>query len=110
MEYLMLRGRRATFRSFILASYKPEKEMLADLKQKATTRKLLPIESRMLTSINASWRLMELLRVNYVQIRRGTPMARTSDTCWSILDENGDMPMALVQEAIMCTVIGSTLK
>ncbi len=49
-QYLM-KGKKSSFRSFVLASYRPEKEMLEDLQQKAATRPLLPIERRMMASI-----------------------------------------------------------
>ena len=52
MEYLITsKTKKKTFRSFILASYKPEKEMLQDLKSKAKERSLIPIEKRMMRSI-----------------------------------------------------------
>ena len=52
MEYLITsKKKKKTFRSFILASYKPEKEMLQDLKSKAKERSLIPIEKRMMRSI-----------------------------------------------------------
>lgn len=48
--YLM-KAKNASFKSFILVSYKPEKEMLDDLKKKAATRPLVEIEKRMLRSV-----------------------------------------------------------
>lgn len=52
MEYLIAsKSKRESCRSFILASYKPEKEMLKDLKSKAKNRSLIPIEKRMIKSI-----------------------------------------------------------
>jgi hypothetical protein len=50
MEYLM-RARATSFRNFVLASYRPEREMIADLQQKAASRPLIPIEQRMIGSI-----------------------------------------------------------
>jgi hypothetical protein len=48
LEYLITsKKKRASFRSFILSSYKPEKEVLEDLNQKAKTRPLIQIEKRM---------------------------------------------------------------
>ena len=55
MEYLITsKSKKKSCRSFILASYKPEKEMLQDLKSKAKERSLIPIEKRMIRSI-LSW-------------------------------------------------------
>ncbi len=45
-EYLM-RSKNKSFRHYVLSSYKPEKEMLADLEEKATKRPLIQIEKRM---------------------------------------------------------------
>lgn len=50
MTYLMA-ARRSSFRNFVQISFRPEKEMLKDLKQKRKARKLLPIERRMLSSV-----------------------------------------------------------
>lgn len=55
LVYLM-RSRRSSFRHFVQGSYRPEKEMLADLKQKRSNRKLIPIESRMLASVQGHLR------------------------------------------------------
>jgi hypothetical protein len=49
-EYLMKAG-RSSFRSFVLTSYRPEKEMLEDLRRKSTLRRPLPIERRMVSSV-----------------------------------------------------------
>lgn len=49
VEYLM-KAKKESFRSFVLTSYKPEKEMLDDLRRKNTSRALLPIERRMMAS------------------------------------------------------------
>ncbi len=47
MNYLIAsKSKRKTIRSFILASYKPEKEMLTDLTAKQNNRPLINIESR----------------------------------------------------------------
>jgi hypothetical protein len=63
MRYLMRpRHRRESFRSFLLASYKPEKEMLADLAEKAKNRPLIPIEKR----ING--RIREILRQDKITL------------------------------------------
>jgi hypothetical protein len=54
LEYLMAsKNKRASFRSFILTSYKPEKEALEDLGQKAKTRPLVQIEKRMRRKIKS---------------------------------------------------------
>jgi hypothetical protein len=50
MTYLMA-ARRSSFRHFVQISFKPEREMLNDLRQKRATRKLSPIEKRMLLSV-----------------------------------------------------------
>ena len=50
LEYL-LKARRSTFRNFVLTSYRPEKEHIADLRQKASQRRLIPIEKRILASV-----------------------------------------------------------
>ena len=52
MEYLMTsKSPNKTFKSFILSSYRPEKEMLQDLKNSAKQRQLIPIEDLMRSSI-----------------------------------------------------------
>lgn len=52
MQYsIASKSNKKSFRSFILASYRPEKEMLQDLKSKAKERPLIPIEKRMKKSI-----------------------------------------------------------
>jgi hypothetical protein len=50
VQYLM-KAKRSSFRSFVLASYRPEKEMLQDLLKKSAARRLQPIEKRMAASI-----------------------------------------------------------
>ena len=55
LEYLTL-AKQSSFRGFILASYKPEKEMLDDLRGKAKKRPLTAIEKRMLGSVRANLR------------------------------------------------------
>ncbi|MYI93142.1 hypothetical protein F4083_02305, partial [Candidatus Poribacteria bacterium] len=55
MEYLIIsKTKKKSCRSFILASYRPEKEMLQDLKSKAKQQPPIPIEKRMRKSIS-SW-------------------------------------------------------
>ncbi len=55
MQYLITsKPQKKSCRSFILASYKPEKEMLQDLKNKAKQKPLISIEKRMRRSI-ISW-------------------------------------------------------
>lgn len=49
-EYLM-KARTNSFRSFVLTSYRPEKQMLDDLRQKSSLRPFEPIERRMMASI-----------------------------------------------------------
>jgi hypothetical protein len=56
MEYLM-KARASTFKNFVLVSYRSEKEMIADLTQKAASRPLIPIEKRMIRSVR--WNLKE---------------------------------------------------
>lgn len=57
LEYLIRSPARAkSIRSFILASYKPEREILEDLREKAHSRKLEPIERRMVRKISARLR------------------------------------------------------
>lgn len=46
-------NKNKTFTSYILSSYKSEKERLKDLKSKSKLRKLIPIEKSMLQSIKA---------------------------------------------------------
>lgn len=54
MKYFInSKAKRKTFRSFILASYKPCKEILQDLKAKAQKRPLIQIEKRMKRKIVA---------------------------------------------------------
>src|SRR5271157_2465748 len=50
MTYLMA-ARQSSFRNFVQISFKPEREMLKDLKQKRATRKLEPIKKRMLSGV-----------------------------------------------------------
>jgi hypothetical protein len=48
LEYLIKsKNKSASFRSFIFTSYKPEKEILEDLNDKASSRPLIQIEKRM---------------------------------------------------------------
>ena len=55
MEYLITsKSQKESLQSFILSSYRPEKEMLQDLENKAKQRQLIPIEKRMRSSI-ISW-------------------------------------------------------
>ena len=52
MEYLITsESPKESLKSFILTSYRPEKEMLQDLENKAKQRHLIPIEKRMKKSI-----------------------------------------------------------
>ena len=55
MRYLM-RAQPPSFRSYILTSYRPEKEIVGDLQQKGSQRSLIPIEKRMLRKIRARLR------------------------------------------------------
>ena len=50
-QYLMNAKSAGSFRNFVLISYRPEKEMLADLKKKAALRPLIEIEKRMMRRI-----------------------------------------------------------
>lgn len=55
MEYLITsKSPKESFQSFIFISYRPEKEILQDLENKAKQRPLIPIENRMKESI-ISW-------------------------------------------------------
>ncbi len=57
MEYMIKsKSKRKTIRSFVLASYKPEKEILADLDNIASHRPLIQIERRMKRKIEARLR------------------------------------------------------
>ena len=49
-RYLM-KARNSSFKNFVLIAYRPEKEMLADLKKKEAARPLIQIEKRMLSTI-----------------------------------------------------------
>ncbi|MES1976967.1 MAG: DUF5677 domain-containing protein [Pseudomonadota bacterium] len=51
LNYLMTKASSKSYRSYILASYRAERENLMDLDAKAKTRRLVPIEIRMRTSI-----------------------------------------------------------
>ncbi len=53
MKYLITKAKRKSFRSFVLASYKPEKEILADLDDKAKNRPLIQIEKRIRRKVKA---------------------------------------------------------
>lgn len=55
MSYLQ-RAKRSSFRSFVLVSYRPEKDHLADLRFKARQRRLIPIERRILRSVTTHLR------------------------------------------------------
>ena len=55
LEYL-LKAKCSTFRNFVLISYRPEKEHLADLRLKAKQRPLTPIEKRILASVSSRLR------------------------------------------------------
>ena len=52
MRYL-IQSKASSFQSFILTSYRPEKEVLQDLMLKAKQRELLPIEKRMMRKIKS---------------------------------------------------------
>ncbi len=57
MEYMIKsKSKRKTIRSFILASYRPEREMLADLNSIASSRPLIQIEKRIKRKIEARLR------------------------------------------------------
>jgi hypothetical protein len=51
LNYLLAKATPHSYKSFILASYRADRESLADLEAKARARKLLPIETRMRRSI-----------------------------------------------------------
>ncbi len=51
MSYLLKKGTKACFDSYILASYRPEKETIADLNEKGRERELSPIEKRIRSTI-----------------------------------------------------------
>lgn len=51
LNYLITKASPKSYRSYILASYRAERENLMDLDAKAKTRRLVPIEIRMRTSI-----------------------------------------------------------
>lgn len=54
MNYLMKsKSQKKTIRSFVLASYKPEKEILEDLNSKASNRPLVQIEKRIKRKVEA---------------------------------------------------------
>lgn len=54
LEYLIKsKNKNASFSSFILTSYKPEKEVLEDLKAKAASRPLIQIEKRIRRKIKS---------------------------------------------------------
>jgi hypothetical protein len=54
LKYLIKsKSKRKAVRSFIVASYKPEKEMLTDLKGKASKRPLIQIEKRIRRKVKA---------------------------------------------------------
>jgi len=52
IEYLM-RAKNASFRSYVLTSYRSEKEILADMKEKAAKRRLMQIERRIKRKIQS---------------------------------------------------------
>ena len=57
MNYLIKsKSKRKTLHSFILTSYRPEKEILEDLYEKAAKRPLINIEKRMIRKIEARMR------------------------------------------------------
>lgn len=51
LNYLLKKATPHSYKSFILASYRADRESLADLETKAKTRKLTPIETRIRGSI-----------------------------------------------------------
>lgn len=74
MRYLIAsKQREKALRSFVLASYKAEKEMLADLTKKARERPLIPIEERIRGRIRE---LMERDRI--------TSKALMSNKVWNV--------------------------
>jgi hypothetical protein len=50
LEYLM-KARPVSFKNFVLVAYRPERDMMKDLQQKAASRALTPIEARMMRSV-----------------------------------------------------------
>lgn len=50
MEYLM-KARPSSFKNFVLISYRPEREMMAELRRKSASRPLIAIEQRMMKSV-----------------------------------------------------------
>lgn len=51
LEYLITKAGPHSYKSFVLASYRADKESLVDLERKAISRKLIPIEKRIRGSI-----------------------------------------------------------
>ena len=65
IEYLInSKPKKKSGRSFILASYRPEKEILQDLKNKAKERPLIQIEKRMKRKIASRLKKMGFLKLN----------------------------------------------
>lgn len=56
LSYLMERGTRKSVASYVLASYRAEKECLVDLSDKASARKLTPAERQIRAKIRSSLR------------------------------------------------------
>lgn len=55
--HYLISAPRASFKNFVLISYRPEKEHLADLKKKKSARPLTPIERRIIASIRKHLRM-----------------------------------------------------
>ena len=78
MRYLIVsKHKRKSFRSFLLASHKPERDILADLEKKAEKRPLIPIEKRIKN------RIRELLKRDKITLK-----ALRANRIWNVDGKN----------------------
>lgn len=69
LSYLLTKATPHSYKSFILASYRADRESLADLEAKAKARKLMPIEKRIRGSILRHLRRDGITRTKLMQNR-----------------------------------------
>ncbi len=81
-----LGARRASFKHFVLISYRPEKEHLADLEEKKRWRPLIPIEHRILASVKNHLRAD---RITQRQLRQNRNWDLDNKNFRAILQELG---------------------
>lgn len=89
LEYLLQsKTKPRSSRSFILASYKPEKEMLKDLIQKSKQRSLIPIEKRIKRNIITSMKKDRISQKELMNNRKWNVDGRDFRSLLAILNKD----------------------